>query len=180
MKVGRGGVAAGKIGGVDILEVFGVKQAVDIEQDQDFVANASKTFNRSACGARNHVWGWLDRISRNPQHTGDRIHGASHRAVANIQHDRPRLGIDLASFQAEEHPQVDDRNDRSPQIADAFDIVGNLGNPCDATGDHDFLDPFNAKDVPLASEFETDKLPGRAAGLCVGLWMVRGVVHAGD
>ena len=177
--VGGGRQSTGKLGAVNILEVLRIEEPVDIKENQNLITHAGKALDGSAGGASHHVEGWLDGIGGHAEHAGHGVDRAAHRAAANVEHDRAGFGVDDASLNAEEHPQVDNRDDGAAEVAHPLNVVRNLRDSRDATGDHDLLDSLDAEDVPLPGKLEADELPCSGAGLGVNLRLrMWGGVHS--
>jgi hypothetical protein len=143
---------------MNLVQIGGVEQLVDVEKDEEIVSHAGKPVDVSATGGHDRVRRGLNLIGRHPHHAGDGVDVAAHRPLADIHDDRAGLGVDVPAFESEQDAEVDDRDDRSPEIAHAIHVTGHLGNPCDPCGDDDFLDPLDAERIFLAGKFEADEL----------------------
>src|SRR5262249_20731742 len=76
----------------------------------------------------------------------------------DVDDDGAGLVVDLAGRQAEPLAQVDDRDHRAPQVDEALDEVGDLGDPRDRLHQDDFLDLGDGVRVVLVIQPAADEL----------------------
>lgn len=156
-----GGRSVGRASGpLHLVEASGIEQLIDIEDDEQVVGRAGEALDEAPAADEHRIVRRLDLVRGDAHHAGDRVHEAPHHPLADVHHDRAGLGVDRPAFESEEDAQVDDRDDRAPEVADAVDARRHLRQARDARGDHDFADAFDPKDVVLTREPEPDELRG--------------------
>ena len=77
---------------------------------------------------------------------------------AGVIDDGAGLAVRWLGLEPEQPTEVDDRDDRPAQVADALAILRNLGGPGDLVKDHDLLNLLDPERVLLVVDLETDEL----------------------
>jgi hypothetical protein len=148
----------GNTGAVDAGETGWIEEAAHVEQNEQVVTRPSESLDRPRTVGSDRVRSRVDLVDGNADDLRNGVDHAAHRAVANVDDDRTGVGVGLAGAEPKEQPKVDDGNDRAAEIAHPDDVGGHVRNPGHAAGRDDLLDPFDAKQVFLTVDLETDEL----------------------
>ena len=141
------------------VETCWVQQFVDIKENDQLPGQSGEAGNAVTAFGQHGVRRGLNALLRDSQHLRYPVHRATHRALSDVDDDRSSFAIRCPGFEPQQTPKIKDRNDRSPQIAHALDVVGHLGNSGDLVQDDDLLNLFDGKGVILFRELKPDELP---------------------
>ncbi len=143
---------------VDLLKFLGGQQLINVQQDHQSVIRFGEPRDVACPITRDGFWSILDILFGDPHDLSDHIDGASHRPVADIDHNGSRFRIGRSRLQPKERAKIDNGNDRSAKVADTLDKSRHLGRLGDLIQNDDFLNLLDSKSVFLTIQQETNKL----------------------
>ena len=104
---------------------------------------------------------WVNLFWSDANHLRHRVDRTANRLRTHVGDNCARFFICLFPFQIKQATKINDRDDRPPQIADAFDVVGHLGHLRHPVGNQDFLNLLDPKCVLLLGKSKPYELHRR-------------------